>query len=72
MHVRITEVESNAEHELSLQLKPDNTRAYKLNSKNKTAKEVKVPLHYLCSPSPYDACPPLVLVPCHCCMRAPL
>ncbi len=51
VHVRLVEGKGDAEHELSLQLKPGNSRAYKLNGKNKTAKEVKV------APSCVDTCP---------------
>ena len=41
VHVRIVDAGADAEHEVSLQLKPDNTRAYKIDGRNRTAKEVK-------------------------------
>ena len=50
VRVRIMAVEGGAEHEVSMQLKSDNTRAYKINSRKRTAKEVKVhrALHHSC------------------------
>ena len=42
VHVRIVDTEDDLMHEVSMQLKPDNTRAYKINRRNKTGKEVKV------------------------------